>query len=351
MNRIFVFVFVAPVLLVALLTTSKAQSNPQLASDPVSQGIQLYRAGKYNEAVAVLKQASKNQKNNADLWHFLGLAQHRTSQVKDAIKSFQKAIKLRPDFAPSRVSLAVLLLRADKLKEAAREAEQALLLDPKNQEAHYVVAETRLRNGEMEQSLNAIESALKLNGNFREAWLLKTEIWLGMFRKEAMALYGKTKSEMPSSQKYAHYERLNEAANSLATYLKLTQDPTEKEFWREQLDAMSFYANWAEVKRRAPSESPQPVPISVSLRPTITYRERAKYTQEALDAGIAGIVLLLVTYSAEGELKHLLVIKGLGYGLTQSAVEAARKIKFTPAVKDGKPITVIGQIEFNFSRY
>lgn len=350
MNKI--CVLIAPILLVAMLTTSHAQSNSQAASDPVSQGVQLFRAGKDKEAIEVLKQASKSQKNNPDLWHFLGLAQSRTNQTKEAIKSFQKAIKLRPNFALSRISLAVLLLRADKLKEAAKEAEQALMLDPKSQDANYVVAEARLRNGNPEESLKAIDEALKLDKNFREAWLLKSRVWLGVFRKETMAHYGKAESNMPNNQIYDRYRLLSEAADSLEMYLKLTQNPAEIEFWREQSEAMRFYAKWGEEKREAslPSSS-QPESIKASLRPTITYRERALYTQAAREAGIQGMVLILVTYSAEGELKHILVIKGLDNGLTQSAVAAARKIKFTPAMKDGRPVSVVGQIEFNFTLY
>lgn len=328
-----------------------AQAAEQSATDLVSQGIQLFRDGKDKEAIQVLKEASKGQKENADLWHFLGMAQYRTNQMKDAVKSFQKAIKLRPDFVPSRISLAILFLRTDKLKGAAQEAEQVLLLDPKNVDANYIVAELHLRNGNLEDALKTIDDTLKLNNKFREAWLLRSQTFLGLFRKEAMQLYGKDTSDMPNSQRYAHYKRLTEAASSLEAFLKLTQNPADREFWHQQWEAMNFYAKWAEGKREAKEDSSQPESMKVSLRPTITYREKAVYTQAARDAGIQGIVLLLVMYSAEGELKHILVIKGLDYGLTQSAVNAARKIRFIPPEKNGKPVSVIGNIEFNFNLY
>jgi hypothetical protein len=39
----------------------------------------------------------------------------------------------------------------------------------------------------------------------------------------------------------------------------------------------------------------------------------------------------------------------LSHGLTEEAIAATRKIRFTPAMRDGEPISVIGNLEFTFS--
>lgn len=44
-----------------------------------------------------------------------------------------------------------------------------------------------------------------------------------------------------------------------------------------------------------------------------------------------------------------IVIHGLPYGLNEKAIEAVKKIRFKPAMKDGKPISVRGSIEFTFN--
>jgi len=41
----------------------------------------------------------------------------------------------------------------------------------------------------------------------------------------------------------------------------------------------------------------------------------------------------------------------LGYGLTTEAVKAARLIKFHPAIKDGQPVSMSIQLEYNFNLY
>ena len=39
------------------------------------------------------------------------------------------------------------------------------------------------------------------------------------------------------------------------------------------------------------------------------------------------------------------------YGLTAQALIAMQKIKFKPAMKDGKPVSVRGMLEFSFNLY
>jgi hypothetical protein len=49
------------------------------------------------------------------------------------------------------------------------------------------------------------------------------------------------------------------------------------------------------------------------------------------------------------QVQNIRVISGLPYGLTEQAVSAARQIKFTPAMKDGKPVSMWMQLEYNFN--
>src|SRR5262245_35829084 len=89
--------------------------------------------------------------------------------------------------------------------------------------------------------------------------------------------------------------------------------------------------------------------MTASLRPTILYREKAKYTQEAKDNKVEGMVVLSVVFGAHGQIGDIRVIEGLPHGLTQKAIEAASKIRFEPAMKDGQPVSVRGKLEFNFN--
>ena len=92
-------------------------------------------------------------------------------------------------------------------------------------------------------------------------------------------------------------------------------------------------------------------PMSNSLKPTILYKEKAKYTEEARQNKIQGIVILNVVFTADGRITSIKVVRGLPDGLTEKAIEAAQKIRFQPAVKAGQPVSVRGNLEFSFNLY
>ena len=76
----------------------------------------------------------------------------------------------------------------------------------------------------------------------------------------------------------------------------------------------------------------------------VTQRSTAKYTDDALEKAVSGQVILSAVFSAEGKVKEINVIKGLPDGLTESAIQAAKKINFIPAIKSSKPISIQCQI-------
>jgi TonB family protein len=91
------------------------------------------------------------------------------------------------------------------------------------------------------------------------------------------------------------------------------------------------------------------IPMSSSMRPTILHREKAEYTQEARDNGVEGTVLLSIVFGSDGQIRDLKIVRGLPHGLTEKAIEAANKIRFEPATKDGQPVNVRGMLEYSFN--
>jgi TonB family protein len=63
---------------------------------------------------------------------------------------------------------------------------------------------------------------------------------------------------------------------------------------------------------------------------------------------ISGVVRLKVRFLETGKIGDIVTVSGLPYGASENAIEAAKKIKFKPAVKDGKPITVSKTVEYRF---
>ena len=82
--------------------------------------------------------------------------------------------------------------------------------------------------------------------------------------------------------------------------------------------------------------------------PTVLYKVDAAYTQEAREAKYSGSVRLLVVVDKEGRAQDINVVRSLGMGLDEKAIEAVQKWKFNPGQRDGEPVAVRALIEVNF---
>jgi TonB family protein len=72
------------------------------------------------------------------------------------------------------------------------------------------------------------------------------------------------------------------------------------------------------------------------------------YTKEARKNKIAGTVILKVVFTSKGTVENIHVVRELPDGLTERAIEAAKKIKFVPATKDGHAVSMWMQLEYVF---
>jgi periplasmic protein TonB len=82
--------------------------------------------------------------------------------------------------------------------------------------------------------------------------------------------------------------------------------------------------------------------------PVLLSKTEPEYSEEARKAKHQGTVMLYVQIDPSGQATNIKVVKSLGLGLDEKAIEAVKKWKFAPGKKDGKPVTVEATIEVNF---
>lgn len=82
--------------------------------------------------------------------------------------------------------------------------------------------------------------------------------------------------------------------------------------------------------------------------PRLLYKVEPEYSEEARNAGIQGTVLLAVEVWEDGLAHNIRVLRSLGFGLDEKAIEAAQKWKFAPGSKNGEPVRVAAQIQMSF---
>ena len=74
------------------------------------------------------------------------------------------------------------------------------------------------------------------------------------------------------------------------------------------------------------------VPVSIKSKPIPVY------TSEARENRVEGEVLVNVLFTADGKVRVLSIVRGLGYGLDEAAQRAVQGLNFTPALRDGHPV-------------
>ncbi len=76
---------------------------------------------------------------------------------------------------------------------------------------------------------------------------------------------------------------------------------------------------------------------------------RPQYTDDARSAGIEGKVRVEITIGRDGEVSAAHVLSGLGHGLDEAAITAAKHMKFSPATRCGKAVESKFVISIRFS--
>jgi TonB family protein len=88
--------------------------------------------------------------------------------------------------------------------------------------------------------------------------------------------------------------------------------------------------------------------VSVVDPPTVLSTVEPEYSDEGTRIRLSGRVLVGVIVGADGRPASLTILKSLGFGLDEAALDAVSKWRFRPGTRNGQPLPVIAQVEVNF---
>lgn len=341
------------VLLPMFPLAARAQQPSPPAANERELGISLYKKGDTKAAIKQFSAAVKKAGDDWESWYYLGLARLRDNDLKNARKAFEKSAVLQPNSADVHAGWAYALMLAGKNSDAERESERAIALDSQNADAHYVLGVVRLRQRQDSEAETEADISIKLKPTMAAAYLLKSQALLSVFAVAAVVASSKSPSSRPPTEAELkrrpeafrrRMEPLSKAATALETYLQLADSGSATEIWREQLKILKRYTG---------GDGDQGVFSSgeVSTKARVLAKPEPPYTEEARAAQVIGMVLLSAIFSADGKVENVLVLRSLPYGLTEKSIAAAKKIKFAPALKDGRPVSMFMLLEYNFNLY
>lgn len=82
--------------------------------------------------------------------------------------------------------------------------------------------------------------------------------------------------------------------------------------------------------------------------PRVLYQVDPEFSEEARKAKYQGTVVLTIEVGEDGRPHGFHILRGLGLGLDEKAIEAVSQWKFRPAMRNGRPIRAPATIEVNF---
>ncbi|MCI0337908.1 MAG: TonB family protein [Acidobacteria bacterium] len=278
------------------------------------RGQKLYRTGQTEQAIEELYTALSVREIYYEAQLLLGRSLIEAKRYREA------AATLREIEPPERGAAEVhkLLGRAyyqmNRLREAARNLHYAIRSSKRpDYELHYLLGLVMLRQGDAEGAIVEATRAAALKPRFAPARKLLSDAYL-------------MKKDYEPSEK------------ALKHYLASVRDGTEAAEIKERIEAIRS------LGRAKPEKSVQK-PITL---PQIYKIPHPGYTLEALRYNVEGSVRLEVLLGSDGAIKHALVVRGLGFGLDEEALKAARGIKFKPGEVDGQPVSMWMGVELGF---
>lgn len=189
-------------------------------------------------------------------------------------------------------------------------------------------------NAEVSESIQNDKKIIKLKKDFSTDWVfddLKNDRWfeLSVSHRKNADINVKDFFESIIFSDNPVGTEINDGAKQVFGDLELKQEKT------------SDAENGLSLK----PQTDKTLPLQIITKP------RPGYTDAARQNNVQGTVTLRVTFLASGGIGSVSVVSALGYGLTEKAIAAARKIAFLPVNRNDKNINVTKSVQFSFSIY
>lgn len=290
-------------------------ANVAAQSGPLQQGVDLFRQGRYEEALRELTEAQRTRPDDAVLENLIGVTETKLGQTEEANHAYESAIRLNPKLPGPHKNLAFNYLQAGQYALAEAQLKIALTLDGSDPAVHYYLILVYLstkRDPEVVANLEAAKEFLKADS---DTAALAIDACL---RTGASAQAGKLADLIESGSGF-----------SLKREYDLAKDFSDKGLY---LDAAQRY-------RKVMQITPDAWEAKYDLAITLA---KAKQTVEAssLLTSLEGAhqsdpkILSLVASAAEGEGNLALAVKALKSAITADPSNPDRYLDCTRVLMD-----------------
>jgi len=247
-----------------------------------------------------------------------GQAAYSSKDYGAAMKEFKRAESMDKAKPETYVWLARCYLATNKPKEAVKTLEHAIKVDPGRTEPHLLLARIYYQENNIAKAKQQVELAISAGANGAGVHALRAELFM---------------ADDDPADALKEYE--------LAAQLAQPGDPALPDV-QVEIDGLKSFLHYQQGPRQTSQDSTFQMPRALN-------RPRPAYSEEARSRHIQGIVKEKALVDHTGQIRTIIFMQRLGYGLDEQAAAATRAMKFQPALKDGQPIAfwVVLEIEFN----
>ena len=171
----------------------------------LTQGVELFRQGKYEDALKHFKASERSQLPNAVIENLLGITETKLGNIDDANMHYKSAIRIAPSMAAPYKNLGFNDLNAKQYKAAEYELKTALALAPSDPFVHYYLAMLYLATSREQQATEQLGPAMSLveNDPVTAIQMIKACIQMNLI-DESTSLIGslEKRSEIFSAEEY-----------------------------------------------------------------------------------------------------------------------------------------------------
>jgi TonB family protein len=297
----------------------------------------LAHVGRYSDARTLLQRILRDDASNADAYATSCGIEVEEREFEEAREVCQQAAKLDPNNFLARYRFAAAAIQAGNLDKAGQDAVEedlrtVLKLKPSFAPAYDVLAMFYANRGvRLTEARDLVEEAVQLLPGAPEARINEAQLLVTMHKdKEALEALQLALKLAHTPEQVASVESVMKTVEDLEAQRAKYQGATVHLTGKSGGKGVSAGAEQSETPPRA------------------IYSTELEYTEEARAAKLQGMCVVRMVVGVDGKPSNVVVVKKLGMGLDEKAVEAVKKWRFEPGRKYGRPVPTYLTVNLEF---
>lgn len=138
-------------------------------SEAAELAVEHEEAGRLHEAEEIYREILRDEPENADILHRLGLLSHRTGDYDAAAALISRAVEIAPQNAEAHKSLGNAVRMQGRMAEAVRCYRRAIEVDPDYAIAHNNLGNALTEQGQLDEAVMSYRRALAIDPGYAVA--------------------------------------------------------------------------------------------------------------------------------------------------------------------------------------